>query len=206
MENEKGLLTDFSGVMVHDGFASLEKHEKRYGIESGRLQEAKNRLWVDRFRVDPDMRAEDFWKQCFREAGKELDEEEIAKINSKVLESHYPYDDMFGLVGRLKEGGVKTGLITNTSKDWFEYFDNRFGLSDLFQVIVTSYDIGEGKPSSAIFNEARKRMGVPFLYVDDQTGNIEATTKHGYKNVLLFKSPEQAIPKIADFFGVEYEG
>lgn len=76
------------------------------------------------------------------------------------------------LVRALRERGVPVIAVTNTGRreeSWRRFFESRGG--PLFQTIVTSCEVGEGKPSPEIFRVAGERLGVSpgdMLHVGDR--------------------------------------
>ncbi|MDE1881945.1 MAG: HAD-IA family hydrolase, partial [Euryarchaeota archaeon] len=72
----------------------------------------------------------------------------------------------------LTERGVPVLAITNTARrgvSWQRFFERNGGPK--FQTIVTSCEVGHGKPSPQIFEEAAARLGMPcsaILHVGDR--------------------------------------
>eukprot|EP00467_Chlorarachnion_reptans_P013124 CAMPEP_0114493758 /NCGR_PEP_ID=MMETSP0109-20121206/4277_1 /TAXON_ID=29199 /ORGANISM="Chlorarachnion reptans, Strain CCCM449" /LENGTH=434 /DNA_ID=CAMNT_0001670725 /DNA_START=535 /DNA_END=1839 /DNA_ORIENTATION=+ len=115
--------------------------------------------------------AESWWEkvivQTFEDAGVPSDLMEVVKHDLADLlfqsfstaETWELYPEVHPLIRALNESGVVLGIVSN--------FDMRLrnilqdlGISDYFQFVVTSAEVGVEKPKPAIFKEAMYRAGI----------------------------------------------
>jgi putative hydrolase of the HAD superfamily len=90
---------------------------------------------------------------------------------------------MISLVERLRAGGYRTGIISNTIPGMEERLAREFPhLITLFDVRIGSGDIGFAKPDPAIFEHALREMDVPAeasVFADDVRAYAEAARAVG---------------------------
>lgn len=111
--------------------------------------------------------------------------------------------DMFSLivptariVTQLKGVRRRTGLLSNTSPDHFDFCRERFGIiRELFDVYVLSYEVGVMKPQPQIYEAAIEKAGVPaeqIFYVDDRAENVDGARRLGI-DAVLFTDADQLL-------------
>ena len=115
----------------------------------------------------------------------------------------HAHSDMFALMAKtvrvltqLKGVRRRTGLLSNTCADHFEFCKTRFGaIRDLFDVYVLSFEVGSMKPDAAIFDAAIDAAGVPaeqIFFTDDRAENVAAAKEKGI-DAVQFTSANQLI-------------
>jgi HAD superfamily hydrolase (TIGR01509 family) len=90
-------------------------------------------------------------------------------------------------------GKYKTAYLTNYSKGYWEYIQNKFDLSEYFDFGLASYQIKARKPAKEGFLEIIKHFDVKpeeVVYTDDSEGNLVNAKEMGI-NVIHFKTLEQ---------------
>jgi len=180
------VLFDWAGVLTSDGFADLSKYEKDFGIAKNALQVAKNKHWLD-LRIG-EITEDEFWRKTFIDAGIGPADNFIEMVRKDVRDSHVPYESTFEIARIFKSKGMKVGIMSNTCKGWLTYWDNKYGLSQLFNPMITSYELGYAKPDGRYFSLATKRYKLePYktLFLDDQEQNVEAAKSAGFQAVLF---------------------
>ena len=110
---------------------------------------------------------------------------------------------MFLLVNKLKERGLKVGILSNTEIPVVKFLKSKdFTMFDFF---VYSCLEGVRKPEERIYKLAMDRMGFKaeeIIFVDDYKENIEASQENGLHSI-LFESPAQVITEIEKLTGLE---
>jgi putative hydrolase of the HAD superfamily len=90
---------------------------------------------------------------------------------------------MVSLVERLRAGGYRTGIISNTIPGMEERISREFPhLIPLFDVRIGSGDIGLAKPDPAVFQHALRELDVPAeasVFTDDVRSYAEAARTVG---------------------------
>lgn len=136
---------------------------------------------------------EEFWKGFLD--GAKPDVEAAEKIWRKHQHS---LEGMLPLIKRLK--GRRIAALTNIGREWIEYKRKKFGLDELFEIIVSSGYEGVAKPDPKIYKILLKRLGIPpgeCLYVDDRARNLAPAKKLGMKT-LLFLGQKDFEEKLVD--------
>lgn len=99
-----------------------------------------------------------------------------------------PYPETSQVLKELKKN-FKLGLISNTFSPVFENLEKKYGLKNIFDVIVTSYEVGVMKPNPKIFDIALEKLGVGkeevLLIGDHIEDDIRAAEKIGIKSILI---------------------
>jgi len=87
----------------------------------------------------------------------------IGTINSfykAFVDDFQIFDDVRGVLGRLREKGLKTGLLTNNhSIDFHLRLLQKFQLEEVFDSVVVSSKVGIRKPHTGIFLHCLQTLG-----------------------------------------------
>jgi putative hydrolase of the HAD superfamily len=125
------------------------------------------------------------------EVSKEVALNILAKFGLKLRQPDAKlvlFDDVAPTLARLKGQGLTLGLITNVDYDIAPICD-RLGLSSYLDFLVTSQEVGAGKPDPAIFYAALRRAGVKAseaIHVGDQYhADVLGARNAGIKPLLL---------------------
>jgi putative hydrolase of the HAD superfamily len=88
----------------------------------------------------------------------------------------------------------KTGVISNALDDTRSMVENRWGMTDAFDAIIISAEVGVMKPDARIFQIALQSLGVQpaeAVFVDDFPHNVDGARAIGMQ-AIQFRNPEQA--------------
>ena len=100
-----------------------------------------------------------------------------------AVRGHAPVEpEMLGILRALR-GRVRLGLLSNAGSGGTQRLAEA-GVSDLFDDVVCSGDVGLAKPDPAIYRLAAKRLGVPVeacLFVDDMRRNVDGARAAGMR-------------------------
>ena len=137
----------------------------------------------------------EFWsryeRELLRHAGIDIDDVESRKIAADCLdvEQHFTlYGDVAPTVLELKRRGLPTAIVSNLEQPLDQFLPD-IEFSSLFDVIVTSGEVGAAKPDKRIFLEACRRLNVRprnVLHIGDQIdGDVRGAQQAGLQAVLL---------------------
>ncbi len=134
----------------------------------------------------------DFITSLQRKYFPHLSSGEIIKIWNSILVGNHPYAEE--LISRLKEHNHRIFLLSNTNELHYQklYPEARIFL-DLFDGIFLSYELGISKPDKAIFEQVRKRIGVPseeVLFFDDSPENVQSAKEAGFQTRLITREKD----------------
>jgi epoxide hydrolase-like predicted phosphatase len=197
----RGLLVDYGGVLtssLFDSFRSFCEHE---GIEPDSIRRA--------FQTDPSSRE----LLIALETGAIPEEEfepkfaamlgvDAPQLIDRMFAGSWPEEPMLDAVRRAREAGIRTGLVSNS---WGTRRYDRPLLSELFDGIVISGEVGIRKPAPEIYELGAKEIGVETescVFVDDLPFNLEPAAELGMATV-HHVSAEQTIAELEALLGVE---
>ena len=148
-----------------------------------------------------------FVEELFRFERGELSPREFFERTDRILEFKIPYEEFVrvwednfwlnpGAVEELKRlrGRFRLVLVSNTDPLHWKHIDRTFGVSQLFDDLVLSYEVGAIKPDRRMYVVALERAGVkPYeaLYVDDLEENVRTAAEVGMETLLY--TPEVSI-------------
>lgn len=94
--------------------------------------------------------------------------------------------NMFKLVRELKKLGYKTAMVTDNKTDRIERIVDHHDLSEDFDEIIISADIGSGKKHSEIFDLVTRRLGVnpcECIMIDNNADNLLVPNRQGMHGI-----------------------
>ena len=198
----RGLLVDFGGVLTTNVFESFRAFSESEGL-------------------DPDA-----VKRLFRERGEglallrqlERGEVEIPEFEQRfapllgVREADGMVQRLFAgvqadermveAVKRVKASGRPTGLISNS---WGGASYDRVDVSELFDAVVISGEVGLHKPEPEIFRLGAERVGAEpeeCVFVDDLRENCAGAEAVGM-TAILHRGADGTIPELERLLGVD---
>ncbi len=119
-------------------------------------------------------------------AESDCDFQALALADSDIFELNTSIEP---LIVELARCGCRMGLLSNTSKNHWEFCHSRFPLlRDCFEHYVLSYEVGVMKPEADIYSVAIQKTGLPaeeIFYTDDLEPNVLAAKECGMDAVLF---------------------
>lgn len=113
-----------------------------------------------------------------------------------------PLEGLSGLLGNLQQAGKKLAVATTAPKENRDFGFAALGIADIFQVIVGTEHVTEGKPNPEIYLKAAKELGIMpsrCLVFEDTPVGIAAGKAAGMTVVgVLTTYTEKDLPQ-ADF-------
>lgn len=188
----KGIIFDLGGVLVDDfGDLFIEYASKKLVTPPRKLkkvvQEEEGRLGRG------EETSLEFWHRI-------CDKLRIKCPSDKILQNLWvkPYKqhvkikkEIVGLIKKLGKN-YKLAVLSNTIKEHSQ-INRKRKLFDYFDEVLLSDEIGLRKPEKEFFDEASKRLGMPFrnlIFIDDEMRWVKVARKYGLKAV-LFKNKKQ---------------
>jgi epoxide hydrolase-like predicted phosphatase len=197
--NQKALLVDFGGVLTTDVWSSFAAFCEQRGLDAGAAKQL--------FRDDPDALATLRGLETGEVEPAEFERRFAALLGTEpdgLVEGLFaglqPDQPMLEAVGRARDAGVPTGLISNS---WVmdHYTDE---IRSLFDEVVISAEVGLHKPQPEIYLLAAERLGVrpeDCVFVDDLRENCAGAEAVGMTAVLHRDSAE-TISRVEELLGV----
>lgn len=134
-------------------------------------------------------------RRQFNEAIAQLIGMTTKEVKSKYYDTDVINSDAINWVRELKTSGkYKIGLLSNVGHGWLDDFLYLNGMSDLFDEILLSGDVGIVKPSPEIFKLMTDNLKLDpreCIMIDDMIQNVEGAEAIGMKGV-VFSNTDQA--------------
>lgn len=196
----RGLLVDYGGVLTSNLFDAFRSFCELEGLAPEAIGQ--------RFREDRACRE----LLIGLETGS-LSEEEFeprfaailgvsaAGLIDRLFAGSGPDEPMLAAVRRAHESGIRTGLVSNS---WGTRRYDRELLSELFDGVVISGEVGIRKPDPAMYSLGAQRIGVEpaaCVFVDDLPFNLRPATALGMATVHHVDG-EQTIAELEKWLGV----
>jgi putative hydrolase of the HAD superfamily len=108
---------------------------------------------------------------------------------------------MANYYSNLRSKGIKLVLLSDQSKEWWPYLDEKLKISQNFDVVIVSSFIGLHKPNPDIYKYALDKsqsLAEECIFVDDIDYNLTPAKELGM-SVILYESSDQAISEFSKF-------
>jgi putative hydrolase of the HAD superfamily len=115
-------------------------------------------------------------------AGLTLRGDEYERLLCGVFDVHH---DVVARIGELQAEGYRTGLLTNSFKEFRDHLEAHVDFS-VFDVVVDSSEVGLRKPEPEIYELTTAMLGVPaeqILYLDDFAANLVGAEAAGWRTI-----------------------
>jgi putative hydrolase of the HAD superfamily len=193
----KGLILDFGGVLTTNVFQSFREFSEREGLAPDTVKRA--------FREDPEalallrrlergeLSADEFSPQFGARLGVENTEGLVDRLFAGVGAD----ERMLDAVRSAHDAGVRTALISNSWGDHGISYDRDL-LSELFDAVVISGEVGMHKPEPAIFLLGAERIGLrpeDCVFVDDLRENCQGAEEVGM-TAILHRGADSTLPEL----------
>jgi putative hydrolase of the HAD superfamily len=197
----RALLVDFGGVLTTNVFHSFRRFCEREGLDPEHIKRVFSEdpeVVVELRRLERGELSEDEFGRRF---GARLGIEDLGDVVNRLFAELEPDHAMIDAVRAARGAGVRTGLISNS---WGTERYDRSVLSELFDDIVISGEVGLHKPAPEIYELAAELVGVAAaecVFVDDLRENCEGAEAVGMTAV-LHRGAERTLPELERLLGV----
>ena len=195
-----GLLVDWGGVLTSNLFDSFRSFCELERIAPDAISR--------RFRTDPDSRELLIGLETGLVPEEEFEPKFAAMIGvsapgliDRMFAGAGPDEPMLDAVRRAHQAGVRTGLVSNS---WGTRRYPRPLLSELFDGVVISGEVGIRKPAPEIYALGAERLGLDTgacVFVDDLEFNLRPAEELGMATVHHIDA-EHTIAQLEDLLGV----
>ncbi len=196
-----GLLVDWGGVLTTDVFAAFRSFCEQEGLSPEAVGE--------KFRGDPVSRELLIGLETGQLAEEEFEPRFAAILGvpapnliDRLFSGARPDNAMMQAVRRTRAAGIRTGLISNS---WGTRRYDRALLTELFDGVVISGDVGIRKPAPAIYTLGAQGIGLDpseCVFVDDLPFNLEPAAELGMATV-RHRDAEQTIAQLQRLLAVD---
>ncbi|NDI33294.1 HAD-IA family hydrolase [Chengkuizengella sediminis] len=134
-------------------------------------------------------------------ATKEVDLQEVRDITSKkhkqVMEKKELRPGVEDYFFEAKEMGLQLAIASSSSREWVEYFLNKFNIKQYFEIFKTSDDVKNVKPDPALYLEAIKALGISAneaIAIEDSPKGAQAAKGAGLHCVTIPNDITKLLP------------
>jgi putative hydrolase of the HAD superfamily len=189
MATLQAVIFDYGGVLRGDGREEFDAVDEAVGLPPGALWSAFHDIPEYRLSregaIDGDLFRVAVRRSLVPVAGDAERADAALAALDRYLGSLPPVEsEMRALIERLRVAGrVKLGLLSNAGRGGTERLRTR-GVTDLFDDVVVSADVGLAKPAIAVFRLAVRRLGVEplaCLMIDDQPQHLASAQRVGLR-------------------------
>lgn len=120
-------------------------------------------------------------------------------------------DGAFEFIKMLKEKGIRTAICTSNSRELVNAVAEHLGFMSYFDTVITSCEVGAGKPAPDIYLEAAKRVGAEpefCLVFEDIVTGLMAGKRAGMKLCAVedeySADQKEAKKAMADYYVEDY--
>jgi putative hydrolase of the HAD superfamily len=194
------LLVDYGGVLTTNLFESFGAFCTAEGLEPDAI--------MTRFRTDPQARELLIALEEGRLPEDEFEVELGAILNvnpshliERLMAGSGPEPAVVTAVLKARQAGIRTGLISNS---WGTSRYDRDRLSELFDGVVISGEVGMRKPAPDIYRMGAEQIGVEpaaCVFVDDLPFNLTPAAELGMATV-HHTDPERTVDELERIFDV----
>jgi putative hydrolase of the HAD superfamily len=202
------VLFDFGGVFIDSPFAALDRAAERLGhppeeltaVVFGTYDADTDHPWhrLERGEITFDAARAEISELAVESGLGELDPlVMLAELGGSARE---PRTFMVDAVTRIRDAGMKTGVVTNNLVEFGTYWRQIIPLDELFDDVVDSSEVRMRKPNASIYRLACERLDVRAsrtVFVDDHPGNVAGAEAVGLTGLCCGFSPEEAEAAVA---------
>jgi HAD superfamily hydrolase (TIGR01509 family) len=138
------------------------------------------------------------YEQLFAEAGREIYREHATLL-----------DGIKELLADLNDAGVSLALTTSAPWDWIDTIEERFGLLEPFETVLSAQDIdGPGKPEPDIYERGAAELGVDpgnCWAVEDSIAGARAAVSAGMTTIGFCGDGEEHDLSMVEYLAVDAE-
>lgn len=180
--SRKAILWDMDGVIVDSSafhFAAWQETLAEKGIEFSREDFAKLFGTRNDFIIRTMMGT-----GVNREQIEVLVNEKEQRFREKARGKLKPFPGVLKLLGNLKKGNFKLGLVSSAPRENIDFVLNELKLEGLFDAIVFGQEVAESKPSPQIYQLAAEKLQVSpkdCIAIEDSPSGVKAAKAAGMR-------------------------
>lgn len=99
-----------------------------------------------------------------------------------------PMDGLLPLLDRLAAAGLRLAVASSSPPQMIELIVTRLGIVDRFELLLSGYEVANGKPAPDIFVEAARRLAVEprqCSVIEDSANGVSAARAAGMRCIAL---------------------
>jgi epoxide hydrolase-like predicted phosphatase len=186
LNDSKAVIFDWGGVLMRTVDPSPRLNwDRRLGLTPGSVERVVHGIQAWQQVQRGELSLDAYWQQVGQALG--LEPDDLAQLRQDFYRGDHLDSALTGLIERLREGGILVGLLSNNGPDLTRLLDE-MGISQLFDEIVVSADIGIMKPDERAYRAILAKLAISpslAIFVDDFEQNVQGAQRIGM-NAILF--------------------
>ena len=183
----KNVIFDLGKVLINN---DPSEYLRKYGYDEEKYQALLDAIWTDSLWGDMDIAKYESFKdiiEIYVEKHKELEPELRRFFSEDWMELYVAYDDTVKFYNEVYEQGYDIFLLTNFSKDGYEYISNKFDFFKKAKGAVVSSHLKIAKPDIRIYQYLLETYNLnpdECIFIDDSVANINAANELGIHGIV----------------------
>lgn len=183
----KNVIFDLGKVLINN---DPSEYLRKYGYEEDKYQALFDAVWTDSLWADMDVAKYESFKdivEIYVGKHKELETELRMFFNEDWMALYTQYDDTVKFYNELCDAGYNIYLLTNFSKDGYDYISRKFEFFKRAKGSVVSSHIKIAKPNPEIYKyllEKYKLNPDECVFIDDSAANIKTANRLGIHGIV----------------------
>ncbi len=194
----RAVIFDFGGVLVRtEDRTSRQQLAERLGMSYQELSEVVFDSETARQSALGEISADEAWEIIRKKLG--LTPEELASMREQFWGGDVLDTELIDFLRELK-GDYQIALLSNAGNDLRQALEEEWQISDVFDLIVISAEVGLAKPDPKVYQHILEQLGIEpheAVFVDDFIENVNAASAAGMY-AIHFKGSQQARNSLAE--------
>ena len=184
---QRAVLFDFGGVFFKTtDYTPRHKWDERLGLPHGSVEATVHgsASWNQAQRGEIEVNV--YWRDVAQQLGLPLE-----VVTEQLATDFYSGDkldaQLVATANNLRERGHTVALLSNDCADLLRPRLEQLGITDLFDPLVISSELGVMKPNADAYQRTLEQLGRPaeeVIFIDDRAENIEGAEAVGLHGVL----------------------
>ena len=198
----KAVIWDLGGVILRtENWEPRRRLDEMLGLPDGKLYELVFESDISRKATVGEASNEDIWMWVGEQLG--LSNDELTHVREEFWSGDQIDRDIVNFI-RTQKDQTSMGLLSNGWPSTRHFLEERWQISDIFDDIIVSAEVGVAKPNLPIYQLALDRLGIEAeqaIFVDDFKENIEGALDVGILGI-YFQDPLSALETLKHLLNI----